>query len=147
MNISAPLAKKVEIATKAVNGPVAIQTSTATGSTFSAPALATVQGDVAITCGSANLNNLTVIQGNCAVTATTIAAPIIASVAGNLTITSDDVSMPNLVTVSGNVNVTGTSSNTVVDFANLSNVGGETEIDADDVNLNTGQPHNSGGNG
>ena len=54
--------------------------------------------------------------------------------------------MPNLETVSGNVNVTGTSSNTVVDFANLSNVGGETEIDADDVNLNTGQPHNSGGN-
>jgi len=146
LNISAPLAKKVEIATKAVNGPVAIQTSTATGSTFSAPALATVQGDVAITCGSANLNNLTVIQGNCAVTATTIAAPIIASVAGNLTITSAGISMPNLVTVSGNVNVTGTSSNTVVDFANLSNVGGETEIDADDVNLNTGQPHNSGGN-
>ena len=146
LNISAPLAKKVEIATKAVNGPVAIQTSTATGSTFSAPALATVQGDVAITCGSANLYNLTVIQGNCAVTATTIAAPIIASVAGNLTITSAGISMPNLVTVSGNVNVTGTSSNTVVDFANLSNVGGETEIDADDVNLNTGQPHNSGGN-
>ena len=146
LNISAPLAKKVEIATKAVNGPVAIQTSTATGSTFSAPALATVQGDVAITCGSANLYNLTVIQGNCAVTATTIAAPIIASVAGNLTITSAGISMPNLVTVSGNVNVTGTSSNTVVDFANLSNVGGETEIDADDVNLNTGQPHNSGCN-
>jgi len=93
------------------------------------------------------LYNLTVIQGNCAVTATTIAAPIIASVAGNLTITSAGISMPNLVTVSGNVNVTGTSSNTVVDFANLSNVGGETEIDADDVNLNTGQPHNSGGNG
>ena len=147
LNISAPLAKKVEIATKAVNGPVAIQTSTATGSTFSAPALATVQGDVAITCGSANLNNLTLIQGNCDVAATTISAPIIASVAGNLTITSAGISMPNLVTVSGNVNVTGTSSNTVVDFANLSNVGGETEIDADDVNLNTGQPHNSGGNG
>lgn len=146
LNISAPLAMKAFIATKAVNGPIDIQTSTATGSTFNAPDLATVQGDVAITCGSANLNNLTVIQGNCAVTATTIAAPIIASVAGNLTITSAGVSMPNLVTVSGNVNVTGTSSNTVVDFANLSNVGGETEIDADDVNLNTGQPHNSGGN-
>jgi DUF4097 and DUF4098 domain-containing protein YvlB len=148
LNISAPLAKKVEIATKAVNGPVAIQTSTATGSTFSAPALATVQGDVAITCGSADLNNLTVIQGNCAVTATAaIAAPSIASVAGNLTITSVGVSMPILTTVGGNVSVTGTSSNSIVDFANLSNVGGETEIEADDVNLNTGQPHNSGGNG
>ena len=146
LNITAPLAAKVDIATTAVNGPINVLISIDICSTFSAPALATVQGDVAITCGSANLNNLTVIQGNCAVTATTIAAPIIASVAGNLTITSAGISMPNLVTVSGNVNVTGTSSNTVVDFANLSNVGGETEIDADDVNLNTGQPHNSGGN-
>ena len=146
LNISAPLATNTFIATKAVNGPIDIQTSTATGSTFNAPDLATVQGDVAITCGSANFNNLTVIQGNCAVTATTIAAPIIASVAGNLTITSVGVSMPNLVTVGGNVSVTGTSSNSVVDFANLSNVGGETVIEADVVNLNTGQPHNSGGN-
>ena len=146
LNISAPLAMKAFIATKAVNGPIDIQTSTATGSTLNAPDLATVQGDVAITCGSANLNNLTVIQGNCAVTATTIAAPIIASVAGNLTITSVGISMPNLVTVAGNVNVTGTSSNSIVDFANLSNVGGETVIEADVVNLNTGQPHNSGGN-
>jgi hypothetical protein len=150
LNISAPLAKKVEIATKAVNGPVAIQTSTATGSTFSAPALATVQGDVAITCGSANLNNLTVIQGNCAVAANTISANNITSVTGNLSISSDGVSMPTLETVGGNVTVTGTNSETtadIVDFANLSNVGGETEIEADDVNLNTGQPHNSGGNG
>lgn len=146
LNISAPLAMKAFIATKAVNGPINIQTSTVSTSTFNAPDLATVQGDVAITCGSANLNNLTVIQGNCAVTATTIAAPIIASVAGNLTITSAGISMPNLVTVAGNVNVTGTSSNSIVDFANLSNVGGETVIEADDVNLNTGQPHNSGGN-
>jgi len=147
LNISAPLATKVEIATKVVNGPVAIQTSTATGSTFSAPALATVQGDVAVTCGSANLNNLTVIQGNCAVTATAISANNITSITGNLSISSDGVSMPTLETVGGNVTVTGTSSSTVVDFANLSNVGGETEIEADDVNLNTGQPHNSGGNG
>ncbi|MDG1053995.1 MAG: hypothetical protein P8O78_05150, partial [Flavobacteriaceae bacterium] len=102
--------------------------------------------DVAITCGSADLNNLTVIQGNCALTATAIAAPSIASVAGNLTITSADVSMPNLETVAGNVSVTGTSSDSIVDFANLSNVGGETEIDVNDLNLNTGQPHNSGGN-
>ena len=147
LNITAPLAAKVDIATTAVNGPINVLISIDISSTFSAPALATVQGDVAITCGSANLNNLTLIQGNCDVAATTISAPIIASVAGNLTITSAGISMPNLVTVSGNVNVTGTSSNTVVDFANLSNVGGETEIDADDVNLNTGQPHNSGGNG
>ena len=147
LKIKAPLAMKVDIATKAVNGSIDIQTSTATGSTFSAPALATVQGDVAITCGSANFDNLTVIEGNCAVAATAIAAPIIASVAGNLTITSVGVSMPNLGTVGGNVSVTGTGSNSIVDFANLSNVGGETEIEADDVNLNTGQPHNSGGNG
>ena len=146
LNISAPLAKKVEIATKAVNGPVDIQTSTATGSTFSAPALATVQGDVAITCGSLQLPVANAISGNCSIIASAFTAPNITQVDGNLTITSDDVSMPNLETVSGNVNVTGTSSNTVVDFANLSNVGGETEIDADDVNLNTGQPHNSGGN-
>ena len=145
--IFAPRAKKTDIATKAVNGKVDIQTSTATDSTVSAPDLATVEGDVAITCGSANLNNLTVIQGNCAVTANTISANNITSITGNLTIRSDGVSMPTLETVGGNVNVTGTSSSTVVDFANLSNVGGETEIEADDVNLNTGQPHNSGGNG
>ena len=146
LKIKAPLATKVNIATKAVNGSIDIQTSTATGSTFSAPALATIQGDVAITCGSANFDNLTVIEGNCAVAATAIAAPIIASVAGNLTITSVGVSMPNLETVGGNVSVTGTGSNSIVDFANLSNVGGETEIDVNDLNLNTGQPHNSGGN-
>ena len=146
LKIKAPLATKVNIATKAVNGSIDIQTSTATGSTFSAPALATVQGDVAITCGSADLNNLTVIQGNCALTATAIAAPSIASVAGNLTITSANVSMPKLETVAGNVSVTGTSSDSIVDFANLSNVGGETEIEADNVNLNTGGSHNSGGN-
>ena len=150
LKIKAPLAMKVDIATKAVNGSIDIQTSTATGSTFSAPALATVQGDVAITCGSADLNNLTVIQGNCAVTATAISANNITSVTGNLSISSDGVSMPTLETVGGNVTVTGTNSETtadIVDFANLSNVGGETEIEADDVNLNTGQPHNSGGNG
>ena len=147
LNISAPLATKVEIATTAVNGPIDIAISIDVSGTLSAPALATVQGDVAITCGSANLNNLTVIQGNCAVTANTISANNITSITGNLTISSDGVSMPTLETVGGNVNVTGTSSSTVVDFANLSNVGGETEIEADDVNLNTGQPHNSGGNG
>ena len=147
LNITAPNATNVEIATKIVNGTVNIQTSTATDSTFNAPDLTTIQGDVDITCGSADLNNLTVIQGNCAITASAVTAPAITQVGGNLTISSDDVSMPNLETVSGNVNVTGTSSNTVVDFANLSNVGGETEIEADDVNLNTGQPHNSGGNG
>ena len=114
---------------------------------FNAPGLATIQGDLVLTCGVANFYELTVIQGNCAVAATTISAPSIASVAGNLTITSVGVSMPKLKTVGGNVSVTGTSSNSIVDFANLSNVGGETEIEADDVNLNTGVPHNSGGNG
>ena len=149
LNIKALLATKVDIATTAVNGPINVLISDIS-STFSAPALATIQGDVDITCGSANLNNLTVIQGNCVVAATTISAPKITQVVGNLTISSDRVSMPTLETVGGNVTVTGTNSETtadIVDFANLSNVGGETEIDADDVNLNTGQPHNSGGNG
>ena len=150
LSINAPNAKDLSIATKAVSGKVDIQTSTATDSTVSAPDLATVEGDVAITCGSADLNNLTVIQGNCAITASAVTAPAITQVGGNLTISSDDVSMPTLETVGGNVTVTGTNSETtadIVDFANLSNVGGETEIEADDVNLNTGQPHNSGGNG
>ena len=146
LNITAPLAAKVDIATTAVNGPINVLISNDISSTFSAPALATVQGDVAITCGSLQLPVANAISGNCSIIASAFTAPNITQVDGNLTITSDDVSMPNLVTVSGNVNVTGTSSNTVVDFANLSNVGGETEIDADDVNLNTGQPHNSGGN-
>ena len=144
LKIKAPLAMKVDIATKAVNGSIDI--SADVSGTVRLPSLATVQGDVAISCGSADLNNLTVIQGNCAVTATTIAAPSITSVAGNLTITSADVSMPNLKTVAGNLSVTGTSSDSIVDFANLSNVGGETEIKADNVNLNTGGSHNSGGN-
>ena len=147
LNITAPLAAKVDIATTAVNGPINVLISIDISSTFSAPALATVQGDVAITCGSLELPVANAISGNCSIIASAFTAPNIIQVDGNLTITSDDVSMPNLETVSGNVNVTGTSSNTVVDFANLSNVGGETEIDADDVNLNTGQPHNSGGNG
>ena len=147
LNISAPFAMKVDIATKAVNGSIYIATSIDVSATFNAPGLATVQGDLVLTCGVANFYELTVIQGNCAVAATTISAPSIASVAGNLTITSVGVSMPKLKTVGGNVSVTGTSSNSIVDFANLSNVGGETEIEADDVNLNTGQPHNSGGNG
>ncbi|MBA22732.1 MAG: hypothetical protein CMP52_05275, partial [Flavobacteriales bacterium] len=137
------------IATKAVNGSIDIQTSTATGSTFSAPALATVQGDVAITCGSANLNNLTVIQGNCAVTANTISANSITSVTGNLTISSDVVSMTTLETVGGNVTVTGTNSETLADsvnFENLTNVGGELEIYSVEAEQDTGQPHNSGGN-
>ena len=144
LKIKAPLAMKVDIATKAVNGSIDI--SADVSGTVRLPSLATVQGDVAISCGSVDLNNLTVIQGNCAVTATTIAAPSITSVAGNLTITSADVSMPNLKTVAGNLSVTGTSSDSIVDFANLSNVGGETEIKADNVNLNTGGSHNSGGN-
>ena len=147
LNITAPNATNVEIATTAVNGQMYILTSTATDSTFTAPTLTTVQGDVTINCGKVTLLVVTTIAGNCSVTAITFSANNITQVDGNLIITSDDVSMPLLVTVSGNVNVTGTSSNTVVDFANLSNVGGETEIEADDVNLNTGQPHNSGGNG
>ena len=145
--IVAPNATNIEIATTAVNGLMNILTSTATDSTFTAPTLTTVQGDVTINCGKVTLLVVTTIAGNCSVTAITFSANNITQVDGNLIITSDDVSMPLLVTVSGNVNVTGTSSNTVVDFANLSNVGGETEIEADDVNLNTGQPHNSGGNG
>ena len=149
LNISAPLAIKVDIATKAVNGSIDIQTSTATGSTFSAPALATVQGDLVLTCGIADMNDLTVIQGNCAVAATAISANSITSVTGNLTISSDVVSMTTLETVGGNVTVTGTNSETTADsvnFENLTNVGGELAIDAEEVEQNTGQPHNSGGN-
>jgi hypothetical protein len=57
--------------------------------------------------------------------------------------------MTTLETVGGNVTVTGTNSETTADsvnFENLTNVGGELAIDAEEVEQNTGQPHNSGGN-
>ena len=126
--INAPNATNLSIATTAVNGPFAIITDVL--GTFSAPALATIGGNASITAGTFSANKCTRVDGN-------------------LSINSNDVSMTTLGTVVGNVSVTGTNSDTTADsvnFANLSNVGGSLSIDALEVNQNTGQPHNSGGN-
>ena len=147
--IVAPNATNIEIATTAVNGLMNILTSTATDSTFTAPTLTTVQGDVTINCGKVTLLVITTIAGNCSVTAITFSANNITSVTGNLSIRSDVVSMTILETVGGNLTVTGTNSGTTADsanFENLTNVGGELAIDAEEVEQDTGQPHNSGGN-
>ncbi len=128
LSIIAPNATNLSIATTAVNGPLAI--SADVSGTFSA-------------------NNLTTIGGNASITAGTFSANKCTRVDGNLSVNSNDVSMTTLGTVVGNVNVTGTGSNTTansVNFANLRNVGGDLSIDALEVNQNTGQPHNSGGN-
>ena len=128
LSINAPNATNLSIATTAVNGPVAITTDVS--STLDFPALTTIGGNASITAGTFSANKCTRVDGN-------------------LSINSNDVSMTTLGTVVGNVNVTGTNSNTPsdsVNFANLSNVGGSLSIDALDVNQNTGQPHNSGGN-
>ena len=128
LSINAPNATNLSIATTAVNGSVAITTDVS--STLNFPALTTIGGNASITAGTFSANKCTRVDGN-------------------LSINSNDVSMTTLGTVVGNVNVTGTNSDTTADsvnFANLSNVGGSLSIDALEVNQNTGQPHNSGGN-
>ena len=128
LSINAPNATNLSIATTAVNGSVAITTDVS--STLNFPALTTIGGNASITAGTFSANKCTRVDGN-------------------LSINSNDVSMTTLGTVVGNVSVIGSGSDTTansVNFANLSNVGGSLSIDADDVNQNTGQPHNSGGN-
>ena len=125
--INAPNATNLSIATTAVNGNLAI-TADVSG-TFVADALNIIGGNASITAGTFSANKCTRVDGN-------------------LSINSNDVSMTTLGTVVGNVSVIGLGSDTTansVNFANLSNVGGSLSIDADDVNQNTGQPHNSGG--
>ncbi|MDB4016188.1 membrane lipoprotein lipid attachment site-containing protein [Flavobacteriaceae bacterium] len=126
--INAPNATNLSIATTAVNGSLDI-TADASG-VFNAPELNIIGGNTSITAGTFSANKCTRVDGN-------------------LSINSNDVSMTTLGTVVGNVSVIGSGSDTTansVNFANLSNVGGSLSIDADDVNQNTGQPHNSGGN-
>ena len=128
LSITAPNATNLILGTTAVNGPVAITTDVS--STLNLPALTIIGGNTSITAGTFSANKCTRVDGN-------------------LSINSNDVSMTTLGTVVGNVNVTGTNSDTTADsvnFANLSNVGGSLSIDAIEVNQNTGQPHNSGGN-
>ena len=128
---------------------------------FDAPALTSVEGNFNVSCpGEVKMDKLTTIAGNFNVSAPKIGAANIQSITGDVSAVSLDISMPNLTTVGGNLsvkeyvapgenannnNVTGTDVQTSVDFGNLSNVGGELDIEADNIEQNTGQPHNSGG--
>jgi hypothetical protein len=118
---------------------------------FNAPALTSVEGDFNVSCpGEVKLDKLTNIAGNFNVSAPKIGANSILSITGKLIARSNNLSMPNLATVGGNVSVkkyivNNINVETSVDFTSLSNVGGELEIEADNIEQNTGQPHNSGG--
>ena len=126
---------------------------------FDAPALTSVEGNFNVSCpGEVKMDKLTNIAGNFNVSAPKIGAANIQSITGDVAAVSLDISMPNLTTVGGNLSVKeyvapneNVNNNNVVDvqtsvdFGNLSNVGGELEIEADNIEQNTGQPHNSGG--
>jgi len=123
-----------------INAPVAVNISIVTQS---------INGDVSVaTTGSIALPNLTAVNGNVTLSAPTIVANSLTSITGNLTCSTNSVQMTNITTVGGNLEVTGTTEDSTADsanFENLNNVGGELNIEADEVNQNTGQPHNSGG--
>lgn len=145
LNIVAPVAKSIDIFSTAVTGPFDIL---APSSTFIAPALKMIEGNVNLTCETLNLAELTTISGNASLTATTISVNNITSVSGNLSISSGDVSMTTLGTVGGNLTIKGIGANTSAESVNiesLTNVGGEIEVDSEEVSQNL-EPHNSGGN-
>ena len=123
--ISAPNASNVSLSTSAINGDVNSNSG-----------------------GSLTMNNVTVINGNVSITAITITSTSLTQITGGLTVRTTTITLPAISTIGGDVDVTGISENAsaeTVSFPNLSNVGGELAIDADEVEQNTGQPHNSGG--
>ena len=94
------------------------------------------------------MNNVTTINGNVSITAVTVTSTSLTQITGALTVRTTTITLTVISSIGGNVQVTGISENTsaeTVSFPNLSNVGGELAIDADEVEQNTGQPHNSGG--
>ena len=144
-NIVAPLAKSIDMSSTSIIGSCDIM---APSSTFNAPALKTIDGYVNITCETLKIAELTTISGNASLTATTISANKITSVLGNLSISSSDVSMTTLGTVGGNLTIKGIGTDNSAESVNiesLTNVGGEIEIDSEEVSQNL-EPHNSGGN-
>ena len=144
-NIVAPLAKSIDISSTSIIGPCDIM---APSSTFNAPALKTIDGYVNIKCETLKIAELTTISGNASLTATTISANKITSVSGNLSISSSDVSMTTLGTVGGNLTIKGIGTGNSAESVNiesLTNVGGEIEIDSEEVSQSL-EPHNSGGN-
>lgn len=123
--INAPVAENISIATQSINGDVSVATT-----------------------GSISLPNVTAVNGNVTISAPTIEANSLTSITGNLTCSTNSVEMTNITTVGGNLQVTGTTDDSTADsanFGNLNNVGGELNIEADEVVQNTGLPHNSGG--
>ena len=124
--ISAPIATSVNLSTSAINGDV----NSTSG-------------------GSLTLNNVSIINGNVSITAVTITSTSLTQITGQLSCRTTIISLPSINVIGGNVEVTGITENSSaesVSFPNLSNVGGNLAIDADEVTQNTGQPHNSGGN-
>ena len=145
LNIVAPLAESIDISSTAINGLVNI---IAPSSTFNAPALATIQGDINLTCGILKVEELTTISGNASLIANKISANNITSVSGNLSIFSSVVSMTTLNTIGGNLTIKGIGIDTSAESVNigsLTNIGGELEIDSEEISQNL-ESHNSGGN-
>ena len=145
LNIVAPLAESIDISSTAIDGLVNI---TAPSSTFNAPALATIQGDINLTCETLKVEELTTISGNASLIATKISANNITSVSGNLSIFSSVVSMTTLNTIGGNLTIKGIGTDTSAESVNigsLTNIGGELEIDSEEISQNL-ESHNSGGN-
>jgi hypothetical protein len=145
LNIVAPLAETIDISSTAINGLVNI---IAPSSTFNAPALATIQGDINLTCGILKVEELTTISGNASLIANKISANNITSVSGNLSIFSSVVSMTTLNTIGGNLTIKGIGTDTSAESVNigsLTNIGGELEIDSEEISQNL-ESHNSGGN-
>lgn len=108
-----------------------------------------INGDVSVTSGGAiALPRLTTINGNVNITAPAIVANSLTSITGNLICSTNSVAMTSITTVGGNLNVTGITEGTnaaSANFENLTNVGGDLNIEANEVSQDTGQPHNSGG--
>lgn len=108
-----------------------------------------INGDVSVTTGGALvLPRVTTINGNVNITGPAVEANSLTSITGNLTCSTDSITMTSITTVGGNLNVTGITEGTnaaSANFENLTNVGGDLNIEANEVSQDTGQPHNSGG--
>ena len=155
--IDAPLASTVSLATGAINGPVSVEMGE--NASFTAASLVTVQGSIDIEAGSVAIDNVTTIQGNVSIEAATISANSVQEISGDLEVETNSISMNSINIIGGNLSVAGLNYGEAaasVNFENLSTVGGDISVDADEIIANNdnvhnsggnGQPHNSGGNG
>lgn len=155
--IYAPVATSVNLSASSISGPVNVDMGE--NSSFTAASLTTLQGNIDIEAGSVAIDNVTTIQGNISIEAATITANSVQEISGNLKVETNTISMSSLSIIGGNLSVEGIVSGEAaasVNFAELTTVGGDIAVDADEIIANNddvhnsggnGQPHNSGGNG